>query len=251
MKMLAFLNTPILFSGLVDEYNKLIKAGIETYIVQVFDNIDEKGNRIINFEENKPTISEVLVEKIPVKAIIIPSDYYADKIQNLPNIRTQNERKISCCEMKDLKNKKQISYLPYILQDLFPDIDYYWFINWDIYYNGNSYSKFFATYNEERYDFISAYCEEFSVISDGIFRISNRALKYLLERRLVTNSSEETKIFLYKELVNNPNFSSKRIFGQKISFDKEINIAAERMWLKKDNKIYYPVYWIDEFFKKY
>lgn len=256
MRTLAFLKTHKINSGIIDEFCKLKSSGVDALLV-----IDNKDK----FYPDSGIVEYVFYGR-KIKCLLTDFECYEEC--NLPGYY----------DNKDNLNYNRFmwynsDYPMYAVYKYFPDYDYYWQIEYDVFCNGKNYKPFFGKYRHDNADLIVTRFNKAAkawwatektdwIWNDEIIkcccilpvlRISNRALLYLYNKRIEhgkiykQNISNENvrwlycEIFTATEIANNPNFTAKELVNQYISDKPVINLAENRIFLKQDNKLYHPV----------
>lgn len=160
----------------------------------------------------------------------------------------------------------------YYLRKFFPDYDYYWLIEYDVFCNAETYEGFLDKFADNRADLLiqslqkgeknsSDYYKGLDwIYSDadkiyaGLFavvRLSARAIDFLYKRRLeqkeiFQNSIEQNKRWTYCEIfvpteLMNGGFSCENLNEERVNFLPNIYLNDERIFLKPDNHLYHPV----------
>jgi hypothetical protein len=161
----------------------------------------------------------------------------------------------------------------YYVKKFFPDYDYYWQIDYDVYLNGNSYKEFLKQYDNNDKDILVCHFrkEEYSSnwfwvkFIDWIYkepiqlygsffpicRLSNKAIDFLYKKRIeqseiFKNSKIKKKrwlnceIFTPTELLNNGYTGEALKDIENVKLFEELDIVDD-VFALKDNKPYHPI----------
>lgn len=162
----------------------------------------------------------------------------------------------------------------YVTKKYFPDYDYYWSFEYDVFFNGKNYRPFFDKYNNRNEDLLSTLYRNVDnedwfwkdgidwVYSDinlyGILfpavRLSSKAIDWLLQKRLeyaeiyknltqpYINKSRWLfcEIFVPTELANR-GFSCANIEEENVRYLPIYNLNTQRIFENPDDKLYHPV----------
>ena len=158
-------------------------------------------------------------------------------------------------------------YRFYYVRKIFPDYEYYWQIEYDVFCNAPTYEGFLKKFadddsdlliekfslgqkaGENRWDYNLDWVYKNYSIYGGFFpvvRLSARAADFLYKRRLehkeIYNYAGDwvfCELFVPTELMNK-NFSCKNLNEPNIHFEN-IYLNDNRIFLTPDNKLYHPV----------
>ena len=256
MKTLAFMQTHIITKGIINEYKKLENSGNADCILFI-NNLSNK------FKQS----DEVLQEQ----------EFYGEKVKCFfLNKKIWTEMKLPFYTNKSKHDENSVlwynaDYPFYIVQRYFPDYDYYWRLEYDDFFNDNTWKSFFEQYENDSTDLIIPGFEEVNpnswswqehsgwIYKDikkyrsffAVSRLSKRACIKLYEARLehkkkfesvnLKNSSRWVfcECFVPTEVMRNK-FSAKSLDGAVLSV-KEIDLNEDRIWQYPDKKLYHPV----------
>ena len=275
MKTLIFVRTHFIDDTILSEFKKLQNSLNQNEYAILFINNEHnviKGEfreKNINLEINDNfIINTLLYDKqshdklgLPYYTTIdslnnkLDSQYYTTTDSLIDNIMW------ACCD-----------YPFYAVHKEFPDYDFYWSLDYDVYCNGNSYRVFFDKYQTDADLIIHDYREivdepewEWQYYSDWIYenskkyggffpvvRLSNKAVKFLYKKRLehakiFENVKQDTnnkwlygELFVPTELSNN-GFSCQNLDTECLRFTPVYNLNRERIFEHPDFKLYHPV----------
>lgn len=257
-KTLIFIATHIINQAVINEYVKMTRG-------KDYDCILAIDNTNLNMEyENR--IEEKEFFGVSVKCFFF--DIQLNDEMNLPryfyNKWTDKFSKIMWYNA---------DYRFYYVKKYFPDYDYYWQFEYDVYCNGESYQTFFDKYSSQNEDCLildyrqedlngswywSANMEwlyEDSDIYGSLFpisRMSSAAIDYCYERRLAHKAlydkvEDKTgsnwafcELFSPTELKKG-GFSIASLAEPYITWDKEYDLNDSRLFENPDNCLYHPV----------
>lgn len=255
MKSLVFIKAHYISDVLAEEYYKIKRSGVDCFVL--FDNKDGKYPMPKNYEL---TTIEPLGDDIPVlltdfelyEKLELPGYYDERDCLNFPKFLWYNS-----------------DYPIYIVLKLFPDYDFYWQTEYDVYCNGDSYEQFFNKYKDDSTDFLAVRMSKSNadwwaidktdwVWNKGIIRgacilplvrVSKRAAEFLYTRRIEHGKLYEQlkenenvrwvycEAFVSTELGNHKTYTTGEILGQNINDIGCIDLTN----LQKDNLLYHPV----------
>ena len=138
-KGLLFLSTHIINKGIVSEYFKLSKA-------QEYDCILAIDNSSLRLPFESRICTKTFYDK-EVKCFIFDENLH--KELNLPNI-TFNKLNEKFSEIMWYN----ADYRFYYVKNFFPNYQYYWQFDYDVFCNGNSYSAFLEKYANSKKDLL-------------------------------------------------------------------------------------------------
>ena len=259
-KTLAFISTHIINPAVISEYNKLSK-------VKDIDCILLIDNMCVKYEfENR--IQEVEFLGTKVKCL-----FFDEKLNNEMNLPPFSWSKTEA-SFKDIM-WYNADYRYMYARKYFPDYDYYWQFDYDVYCNGTSYEPFFSKYSNRDEDLlICDYREEKregqwfwskdvgwiypqdTIIASffPISRLSGNAIDYLYNRRIeqakiykdIPDKSHSRwlfcEIFVPTEL-KLANFKCDGIYEKYVS-EKAWNVEFDlndRLFERPDNLLYHPI----------
>lgn len=162
-------------------------------------------------------------------------------------------------------------YSFYIIRHAFPNFDFYWQVQYDIYYNDKDYTSLLALYEDDKSDLLGSYFSKHGVDSqwcwiadtqwlyerDEIYgflwtapRMSARLVDRLYECRLAQNKAHKKldpnthrwaicELFAASECVK-AGFSAAKLKNDKTSVDKEIDLNNTRLFENYDKCLYHP-----------
>ena len=257
-KVLVFLSTHVINRAVISEYRKLTNvSGCDCILA-----IDNTHLRI-------PCESPVIEKEFyntPVRCFFFDQNIHNEL--NLPwfieNRETGNFSEIMWYNC---------DYRFYYVRKYFPEYDYYWQFEYDIFCNGDSYQTFFNTYSkrtenllildfrEERlngswwwskkvdweYKENPVYGSLFPIV-----RLTGNAIDFLYRQRLQqkaryhaiqdkTNSNWPfSELFVPTELVLH-GFTAFNMVEKQITWDKEYDLNEVRLFEHPDNLLYHPV----------
>ena len=159
----------------------------------------------------------------------------------------------------------------YYFRKNFPDYDYYWQIDYDVFCNAESYENFLKRFADNSADLLIQALEKRGRADNGYYRnivwiyndaeiysglfavvrLSAKAIDFLYKRRLeqtelFVNSTFPSKnlpfceIFVPTELVNG-GFICENLNEPRVKFFPHIYLNDERIFLKPDNHLYHPI----------
>lgn len=256
-KTLTFISTHIINKAVVSEYKKMNNiAGYDCILV--IDN----SNLQIEFD-TRITEKEFFGEKI--KCFFFDEELH--KELNLPYI-TYDKLNAKYSEVMWYN----ADYRYYYVKKYFPNYDYYWQFEYDVFMNGNSYESFLTGYDNDDADLLIVGLRDENICSDwywihgvdwcyqddslkGSFfpvcRLSNRAIDTLYNARLkladiYKNLSDRKnaqwpfcELLVPTELANN-GFKCKNIEIHHIALN-EYDLNEDRLFENPDNLLYHPV----------
>jgi len=267
-KTLVFMKTHYINDAVISEYHKLQSSLDDKYDCLLF--IDNHTN-IINAQEQEQKfildidnqkIDTFLYNKFVQNKLKLP--YYSDNCLN-----TDLGRVMWYCS----------DYPFYIIRNYYPEYDYYWSLENDVFCNGNSYKPFFDRYNDNDNDLIASnyrainnedwfwkYQTEWCYKQDNIYgcffpvvRMSAKAADFLYEKRLshaekFKNLMQEhipvaqtnvirwifCEAFVATELANN-GFKCEILDEPHLRYLPVYNLNIERIFEKPDFRLYHPI----------
>ena len=265
MKTLAFMHTHIINEGLISELGKIKKAQNENLEVVLFIN---NAERLIKNPKNK-VIQELefyglkvkclLCDKKVIKALNLPLNAFYGGSGNIGEVFWFN------CD-----------YSFYIMRHFFPDFDFYWQIQYDVFYNDRDYNSFFQTYKNDKNDLlITKFRKEkedsqWGWINDTewaynrneiygclwtVSRMSANLIDALYKKRLEygkifailsQEKAQENRQWLLCEIFvatecKKMGFSAETLQNDKTTFGTEIDLTTTRLFDKPDKCLYHPV----------
>ena len=253
-KNLIFIKSHIMNHNIIEEYQKYLN--IDNYdVIFALDNTEQR------FSKKTEVIQELDFYGTKVKCFLFDENVH--KLFNLPNYTEDGDE--SFCKIMWYN----ADYPFYYVKHYFPDYDFYWQVEFDVFCSGDSYKFFFDEYSSSE-DLIACYIEKlenndwyWSKNADWcykdvplyksfypIVRLSNRAIDFLRKRKIeigkiYSQSHVKNKRWLHcelftpTELINN-NFTWRSIDNQKIYFEETFDICDDS-FTKKDNILYHPI----------
>ncbi len=259
-KTLAFISTHIINKAIISEYKKMAKVpGLE--VILVIDNTNLKYDikeRVTVKNFYNTDVKCFFFDFDVHKDLGLPSISYYDKTDDFGQIMWYNA-----------------DYRYYYVKKYFPDYDYYWQFDYDVFCNSNSYSSFFDKYENDCSDLLI--CNYRKVIKDGpwfwttkldwiygneiqlyrslfpVCRLSAGAIDFLKEKRvehkkIFFNSKLKKRkkrwlnceLFVPTELSNN-GFCCAPIYEEFVRFSPEYDLSLDRIFEEPDGKLYHPV----------
>lgn len=239
--------------NIINEYKKHLN--IENY--DVIFALDNTGQQ---FSDSEDYIQELEFYGVKVKCLLFNEKLNNDlKLPYYPDFEDVNFAKIMWYNC---------DYPFYYVKHFFPEYDFYWQIEFDIFCNGDSYCYFFDEHNNN-VDFIATYVDKVNSLDwpwaqktnwyykdiqlyrcfYPIVRLSSAAVDFLYNKRLELGSKYalsddkdkrwlHCEVFTATELINN-HFSYKCIENQHIHLE-EYDITDD-IFTTRDNKLYHPV----------
>lgn len=268
-KNLVFMRTHYLNDAVISEYSKLYSSLNREYDCILFVdnhanflNITSDSNPLITIKINNKSINSLVYNKTIHDELQLP--YYTETPYN-----------------EDLGSVMWYcsDYPLYIVRKYFPDYDYYWSFENDVFCNGNSYKKFFKNHCKDNSDLIishyrstdnedwfwkykTEWCgyniNEIYGCLFPVVRISAKAIDFLYQKRLnhanrfksllennETNFEDNNRwifceAFVATELTNN-NFKCKLLDEPYLRYLPVYNLNVERIFEKPDFRLYHPV----------
>ena len=163
-------------------------------------------------------------------------------------------------------------YRFYYFRKNFPDYDYYWMIDYDVFCNAENYAGFLEKFADNHADLLIQGLNEVKKSDDGflknldwlyndtdklysglfaVVRLSARAIDFLYQKRLelekiFRNSSAQFKQWVFCEVfvpteLRNSGFICENLNEYRVKFLPYIYLNDERFFLKPDNHLYHPV----------
>ncbi len=253
---LKFISTHIINQNVINEYQKLLKSGDD--VILCIDNTElkiESDSAICQKEFYNTKVNCFLFDINIHKKLNLPCFYSSFEDENFKKIMWYNG-----------------DYRFYYVKQYFPNYKYYWQLDYDVYFNGESYSTFFEKYKNKTTDLLvchfrgelinSSWCwtKKIGWIYDDsielygsffpVCRLSNQAITYLYNKRIChakkfknyVNSPNSAKwlnceIFTPTELVNG-GFKCNTI--EEKTIDLKEYYQNDKCFKSPDNKIYHP-----------
>jgi hypothetical protein len=257
-KTLIFMATHIVNKAVISEYKKMQKVK-DCDCILIIDN----SNLKIPFE-NRITEKELFDTK--VKCFFFDNEVHEEL--KLPYFAEHNPTD-SFAEVMWFN----ADYRFYYVKKYFPDYDYYWQFDYDIFCNGDSYQPFFDKYSSRKEDMLITHFREeqkngewyWSKSIDWIYkdkklygslfpvsRISTEVIDFLYQQRIkeaeIYEKLEDKKnnfwpfceVFAPTELMNN-GYTVYNLDEKQISYYKEYDLNEDRFFENPDNLLYHPV----------
>ncbi len=257
-KTLLFISTHIINKAIINEYQKLSRIKNCDTILAI-DNTTLK----LPVSQNS-TVTKQNFYETDIKCFLF--DQKVNESLGLPMLTAHTNKP----EFKDVM-WANADYRFIYVRKYFPNYDFYWQFDYDVYCNGNSYNSFLNKYQKNNDDLIicnfrpeshnSEWCWTHGVewiyknqpLYGSFFpvcRLSGKAIDFLYKKRMLhldtykEKYSEENKwpsceLFVPTELMNN-GFSCSSINDPTIHLNC-YNFNNERFFEKPDNKLYHPV----------
>ncbi len=264
-KNLVFFKTHYINNAVISEYSKLFSSLPDNFEcllfmdnhAKVIDSSDNEHKIVLNI--NNRRINTFLYDKFVQDELKLP--YYTDDPDN-----TDLGKVMWYCS----------DYPLYIIRKFYPNYDYYWSFENDVFCNGNSYEPFFNKYLNDDSDLIishyrntknkdwywieqTEWCYSQNDIYGCLFpvvRMSHKAIDFLYKKRLkhaikfqklITNKKNKKKIrwifceaFTATELTNNK-FKCKNLDEPYIRWSPTWNLNLERIFENPNFRLYHPV----------
>ena len=158
----------------------------------------------------------------------------------------------------------------YVVRKYYPDYEFYWTFEYDVFFNGKNYRPFFDKYNDRNEDLLSSlYRKDWYSKRDvewvyadkdlyatlfPVVRLSSTAIDWLYKKRLeysdiyaqirYPNTRKYRwlfcETFVPTELVNN-GFACANIEEENVRYLPVYNLNTQRIFENPDNKLYHPV----------
>ena len=261
-KTLVFMRTHIISKGVISEFLKL-KNSTDYDCILFIDN----HKKIIPGDFNEPVQNLDFFDGLgkDIKCFLFDENIF--KTFNLPYYASKNTNTSISNVMWYCAD-----YIFYIIKRYFPNYDYYWHFDYDVFCNGDSYKPFFSKYENDNADLIvsglsalnknsgwewlkktdwaylgkTCYSSFFPVV-----RLSSRAIDFMYQRRLEmsalffgisknkANRWMNCELFAPTELLNN-GFKGTRL-EENLRFAPNYDLNEDRLFEHPDNKIYHPV----------
>ena len=259
-KTIIFISTHIITKAVISEYNKMKK--LKNYdVILAIDNTNIKSEydkRITKKQYFGTTVECFFFDSKVHDELQLPWFHYNSLSNNFAEIMWYNS-----------------DFRFYYFRKYFPDYEYYWQFEYDIFCNGDSYQSFFDKYSNRTED---ALLLEFRTEAHNgpwawsnnidwiykqtniygsffpIVKLTGKAIDFLYQQRLkhkyLYNSIYKKKndnnflwifceCFVPTELINN-GFTIYRMVENNITLN-EIDLTTDRLFEIPDNKLYHPV----------
>lgn len=261
MKTLAFMHTHIINEGLISELGKIKKAQNENLEVILFIN---NAEHFIKNPKNK-VVQELEFYELKVKCLLCDSKII--KTLNLPlNAYYKRNASIGECFWFNC------DYSFYVVRHFFTDFDFYWQIQYDVFYNDKDYTSFFELYKNNKNDLLITHfrkesedsewcwindtqwvykCDEIYGCLWTIERMSANLIDALYKKRIeydkiFANPSNDKRQWLLCEIFvatecKKMGFSAEALQNDKTTALVEIDLNTTRLFDKPDKCLYHPV----------
>lgn len=257
-KTLVFITTHIVNEAVISEYKKLMKVGSCDCIL-VIDNT--------NLEIGKnETVSEIEFWGISVKCFFFNKNMHGEL--NLPYF-AGNDTNADFPKVMWYNSECRFYYV----RKYFPEYEYYWQLEYDVFCNGDSYQPFLDKFENNNNDLIiQEYAQtqlngewpwshniEWAYGNTTIYRsilpicrLSGKAIDFIYQRKLqmaqkyleVENKQKSfwpfCEVFVPTELTNN-GFSATALCEEHVTWDMEYDLTTNRIYERPDYKLYHPV----------
>lgn len=262
MKILFAIRTHYINSFVISEMQKLMSSMNENESAILF--IDNHTN-LLNIKESNNPKQSLKLENLDVNCFIYDKNIH-DELR-LPYYSHQGKTDDLGQIMWHCSD-----YPFYMMRKYYPEYDYYWQIEADVFFNGNSYRPFIDKYNNENDLIINQYRE---IVKEADFfwkdhakwiykdvtkyagffpvvRLSGKAIDFLYPKRLEhaaifndcindpTNMWLHCEVFVPTELSNN-GFKCQNMSGENLRFLPIYKLNEEKNFKKPDNQLYHPV----------
>lgn len=260
MKTLAYMHTHIINEGLISELRKIKKAQNEDLEVILFiNNTDDfikntKRQVIQELEFYGLKVKCLLCDKKIIKTLKLPLNAYYSQ-----NVSFGECFWFNC------------DYSFYIVRHFFADFDFYWQIQYDVFYNDRDYVSFFNLYSNNKNDLLITKFRKESVESDWcwindtewiytrneiygslwtVARMSANLVDALYHKRIkhgeiYRQPSQEKRQWLLCELFVTTECIKMGFSADKLQNDKtglyEIDLNTTRLFDNPDKCLYHPI----------
>ena len=257
-KNLVFISTHIINEAVISEYKKMAKGKNYDYVLAI-DNENFKteiDNRISEKEFFGTKVKCFFFDKKLNEELKLPKYERNNLSEDFGKIMWYNGE-----------------YRFFYVKKYFPDYDFYWQLDWDCYFNGESYDAFLDQYLDRNEDLLildfrkeilngnwyhSKYVEwlykdkEIYGSLYCISRISGRAADFLYDaifkiEEKYKNLDDKSKSFwpfcelvTPTELMNN-GYTCADIHQDTITYNKEYDLNTNRLFEHPDNLFYHPI----------
>lgn len=260
MKTLAYMHTHLINEGLISELGKIKKAQNEDLEVILFINNSEhfiknpKNETVVELEFYGLNVKCLLCDEVTLKALNLPLNAYYDQ-----NVSVGECFWFNC------------DYSFYIVRHFFTDFDFYWQIQYDVFYNDKDYISFFDLYKENKTDLLITKFRKENKDSEWVWirdtqwlynrdeiygslwtviRMRANLIDALYLKRLEHNKNfQQTKqrlqwplceLFATTECIK-MGFSADKLQNDKTSWSDEIDLNIMRLFDKPDQCLYHPI----------
>lgn len=258
-KKIIFMRAHFLEWYVLIEYNKLLRSmnkGDECILF--FDNT----KNIIECDDDSP-IKIINFSGLDAKCLL-----YSDKLHKESHLPLYTDDKNN----QDSGNLLWFNgdYPFYYVRNYFPNFDYYWCTEYDVFCNGDSYKPFFKQYEKDDSDFLSVdykpveldkntyYNSEWVYKKEEhyqcffpVIRLSSKAVDHLyktrMEQSIIFNQLNDNinrwiycETFVSTELTKS-GFKCKNMDIKTMRFKPNYNLSVERIFEYPDYKLYHPV----------
>ena len=260
MRKLVFISTHLINGAVISEYIKMSKVKDVDCILAI-DNSNLKieiDSRVKEMEFYGTKVKCFFFDEQLHNELNLPCYFYNRKAENFSEIMWYNG-----------------DYRFYYVRKFFPDYDFYWQFDYDIFCNGDSYQEFFSKYEKFEEDLLVcdlrpeqingewywsseidwAYDGDFYASFFPICRLSSRAIDFLYKKRFERGEQylkleDKThsmwifcETFAPNELIKN-GFSAHSIDEKYVSsevWNIEFDLNENRLFEHPDNQLYHPV----------
>ncbi|MBQ7705616.1 MAG: hypothetical protein IJT73_09355 [Selenomonadaceae bacterium] len=256
MKTLMILGTHFVDENVISEYRKMKNTpGVDA--VLAIDNTNPK----IEFQSR---VEDKIFFDTSVKCFFFDSKLHDEfQLHHFIENGEQNFKK-NMYENGD--------YRFYYFRKYFPDYDYYWMIDYDVFCNAENYAGFLEKFADNRADLLIQGLAETKKSDEGflknldwlyndedkiyqglfaVVRLSARAIDFLYQKRLelgkiFRNSAAQFKQWVFCEVfvptaLINGGFICENLNEERVKFLPHIYLNDERFFLQPDNHLYHPV----------
>lgn len=255
-----FFTTHIINKAIISEFKKICKTdGYDTVLC-----LDNSSNSFTS--ESDSPIQELEFYGEKYKCFLLDENIH--KYMNLPNYTCQKDQSFKSIMWSNG------DYRFYYIRKYFPNYDYYWQTEYDVFCNAESYKDFLDEFKDDNADLISQekatnskttmetwywnakdewiykdvkkYSSFFPVV-----RLSSKAIDFLYEKRLehgkifsqlndkTDNRWIHCEMFVPTELINNG--FSHRYFEEYLYYKPEIDLNNDRVFEKQNGRLYHPI----------
>lgn len=256
-KTLAFISTHIINKAVISEFKKLSDANMYDCILVI-------DNTRLKIQSETPVVVKEFFG-INIKCFL-----FDEKIHNNLNLPYCNKFQKNGSFSDVLWHNADYRF--YYVKKYFPEYEYFWQFDYDVFFNGKSYAPFFEKYKDNKNDLlitnygptskasgwfwakdiewiyknINLYCSFFPVC-----RLSSNAIDFLYKKRLdhgkkfiklspfKKNKWLNCELFVPTELTNN-GFLCESIIEPNVKLE-EIDLSEDRIFENPDNMLYHAV----------
>lgn len=256
---IILLKTHTLNDLVFNEYKKLCRTGkrVVLYVDNRQNLFAYSPDRTIHAKEKGVDIEACLTYQKDYEALMLPCYVKEGLSKDFSSVLWYNH-----------------DYQLYVARKLFPEYQFYWQIEYDVYYNGDDYRDFFGSLDQDYHDLITlrlgpatqswfwnknvdwVYKNITKYYSFEVaMRVSAQLIDFLYYRRLSQAIQFKhvsprfrpawwafCELFVPTEAVNN-NFTYTIINNHRCMYDPKGHpqFLPEKLYLKKDNLLYHPV----------